>query len=187
MPKDLPPNFVRFVYCLGYGENDLLDKPITANSGTPQFWKIFYSCVNDVTSNGDFAPILKTRTDFPERAKTKMNVLDKLKAQGIWLVDASIVALYRPGQPRPSTTLYESVLLTCWENHVEAVIREARPEGILCIGLRVARTLKSRLGRLEIPWGAVPQPNARLSREKHFEIFSVYHQIAKDPNRLSDL
>lgn len=48
VPVDLPPGFVRLVYCLGYGENHLLSCPITtpANTGTPQFWKIFYSCVH---------------------------------------------------------------------------------------------------------------------------------------------
>jgi len=43
MGIDVPRGFVRLVYCLGYGENSLLDLPIfiPANSGTPQFWKIF--------------------------------------------------------------------------------------------------------------------------------------------------
>ena len=37
-----PKKYVRFVYCLGYGENELLNKPVPKNSGTPEFWKIFY-------------------------------------------------------------------------------------------------------------------------------------------------
>src|SRR5690606_27400904 len=53
-----PIHFVRFVYCLGYGENQLLDYPINQNTGTPQFWKILYSCANPIINLGDFAPIL---------------------------------------------------------------------------------------------------------------------------------
>ena len=36
-PADLPRGFVRLVYCLGYGENRLLNRPIAtpANTGTP--------------------------------------------------------------------------------------------------------------------------------------------------------
>ncbi len=41
LPPDLPRGFVRLVYCLGYGENRLLDRPVTGtrNTGTPQYWK----------------------------------------------------------------------------------------------------------------------------------------------------
>src|SRR5271166_1129220 len=45
LPKGVPRGFVRLVYCLGYGENELLDERIAKNSGTAQFWKIFKSCV----------------------------------------------------------------------------------------------------------------------------------------------
>jgi hypothetical protein len=41
----LPRGFVRLVYCLAYGENELLDEAIESNKGTPQFWKIFFSCL----------------------------------------------------------------------------------------------------------------------------------------------
>lgn len=53
--NDLPRGFVRLVYCLGYGENELLDRPIIEpkNSGTPQYWKLFFSCVNQVETNDD--------------------------------------------------------------------------------------------------------------------------------------
>src|SRR5947208_15221372 len=50
-------NFVRFVYCLAYGERKLADMP--SNRGTWKFWRILYSCLNPVTKNKDFDPILK--------------------------------------------------------------------------------------------------------------------------------
>src|SRR5260370_25077907 len=36
-----PDTFVRLVYCLGYGENNLLNKRPESNPGTRQYWNIF--------------------------------------------------------------------------------------------------------------------------------------------------
>ena len=61
LPENYPRHFVRFVYCIAYGENHLLSKFIDNNPGTFQYWEIFYSCLNDVKKNNfDFSPILKT-------------------------------------------------------------------------------------------------------------------------------
>ena len=51
LPSDLPRGYVRLVYSLGYGEDDLLDHPIQGprNSGTPQFWKLFYACTSRIS------------------------------------------------------------------------------------------------------------------------------------------
>lgn len=97
--NDLPRGFVRLVYCLGYGENDLLDHPFIPgkdNPGTPHYWKIFYSCINLIQSNADFAPVLK-QTPFQQRIKNKLALLRRLKEAGVWLVDTSLAALY----PKP--------------------------------------------------------------------------------------
>jgi hypothetical protein len=42
--KNLPKNYVRLVYCLGYGEGKLVEGTISGNRGTPQFWKILSKC-----------------------------------------------------------------------------------------------------------------------------------------------
>ncbi|MDQ6666242.1 MAG: hypothetical protein M3Z23_17830, partial [Acidobacteriota bacterium] len=64
-PIDIPRGFVRLVYCLGYGESHLLDEPIEArNSGTPQFWKIFYSCLNPIQSSETFAPVARRQNGW---------------------------------------------------------------------------------------------------------------------------
>ncbi len=182
MPKDLPLDFVRFVYCLGYGENELLDKPIKPNGGTPHFWKIFYSCINEVMSHDDFAPILKRRTYLAERACTKMRLLDAMKARGIWLVDASIMAVY----PKPHVNLQE-FLQTSWNGYVRSVVHDASPEGILCIGFGVARALRSQLDELGVLWGVVPQPNARLLSTEHLCIFDAYRRVSNEPMEARDL
>ncbi|MGB8492989.1 MAG: hypothetical protein WCE53_01180 [Candidatus Acidiferrum sp.] len=186
-PKDLPRGFVRFVYCLGYGENKLLDKCIESNPGTWQFWKIFYSCINPVTLNASFAPVLKGTTKLPEdRIGYKLKLLQQMKDHGIWLVDASIAALYRPRQSKPPV-LYEQFLQTSWKEHVRSTIEEWRPKGILCIGCGVARTLKERLDELQIPWSVVPQPGARLPSEEHLRVFKKYREVAMEPSRVRSL
>ena len=43
MPENAPLNFVKLVYCLGYGEPDILDEPkrIDNNAGTRQYSELF--------------------------------------------------------------------------------------------------------------------------------------------------
>lgn len=186
-PKNLPRGFVRFVYCLGYGENKLLDKCIESNPGTPPFWKIFYSCINPITPNPSFAPVLKTATKLDKaRIGNKLCLLQQMKGQGIWLVDASISALFHPGRPRQAVD-YKQVLQTSWKEHVRSTIEEWRPEGILCIGCGVARALKDRLDELQIPWSVVPQPGARLPSKEHLRVFEKYRVVAMDPSHVRSL
>jgi hypothetical protein len=186
LPPNLPRGFTRFVYCLGYGENDLLDTPINdpPNSGTPQFWKIFHSCVNPLTQNGDFAGILVSGTrNEEERILNKLRLLGELRARGVWLVDASIAALYRPGGiANPPLALRKAVLQTSWDMYTKRVVSDAAPEAILCIGKGIAMVLRERLDRIGIPWATVPQPNARgVSTEVQWQIFATCHSVCEDP------
>ncbi len=122
LPKKYPRDFVRFVYCLGYGENELLTEPIENNSGTPQFWKIFFSCCNKISSNSDFKPILKKGTkSFDERLKNKIKLLGKLRENGIWLVDASVAGLYSKSKRFSQKTKREIISL-CWDNYTKPLL-----------------------------------------------------------------
>src|SRR6266516_3342231 len=68
---------VRFVYCLGYGENLV---KISSNPGTSQFWKILYSCLHRTSKKHDFGPILKSLTrDKDRRIANKILLLQQLK------------------------------------------------------------------------------------------------------------
>jgi hypothetical protein len=98
---DYPLDFVRFVYCLGYGENELLTRKKAGwkNTGTPQYWKIFSACIAEDENNLKFHKILRTATrPFFVRLHNKVKTLQKLKNKGIWLLDASIVGLYGSGK-----------------------------------------------------------------------------------------
>jgi hypothetical protein len=182
IPKSLPRGFVRFVYCLGYGENELLDEPVDSNPGTWQFWKIFHTCVHGATPASSFNLLLKKRTKLEARIQNKIVLLQDLKARGIWLVDASVDALYQPGKPKLSVN-YKQTLLTSWNGSIRPILQEAKPHGILCIGKNVARTLKSQLNDLNVPWGAVPQPQARLPRNEHLCILDACGRVSAEPKR----
>lgn len=188
LPGGVQRDFVRLVYCLGYGENGWLDQPILAppNSGTPQFWKVFYSCVQRVSSHADFAP-LQAHTAAAERLHNKLQLLHALRERGIWLVDASIAAVYLPRRLKPSSSLIANVLQTSWDSYTESVVRAAEPEAVLCIGLGVTRALRTRLERLGVPSGAVPQPNARLSTIEHLRTFATCRAVCEDPRRVCEL
>lgn len=183
LPADLsasgmPAGFVRLVYCLGYGEDELLGEGVGKNGGTPQFWKVLQSCVHPSGTKQDFAPILKGRTrSLHRRISNKVALLHTLKERGVWLVDASIVALY----PKPSPSLVRQAVEVSWDRHIEPVLTDAAPRAILCVGLGVRDTLWSRLARIGIPWSAVPQPNAHLPAKAHMRIFETYYRLAQDP------
>jgi hypothetical protein len=111
---DYPLRFVRFVYCLGYGEDELLTKWRTdrKNTGTPQYWKIFSSCVAENENDLGFHAILKTKTPSSiQRLRNKIEVLQEMKEKGMWLSDASIVGLY--GSGKKNQNFIETILEIC--------------------------------------------------------------------------
>jgi hypothetical protein len=177
MKAGIPRDFVRLVYCIGYGENKLLDSPIQKNTGTPQFWKIFYSCVNRVSANKDFATIQSSRTSYPERIYNKVVLLQQLKEMGVWLLDASVAALYFPRRPKPAPYLLEQAILTSWDSYVGPIVKAANPSHIICIGTGVKNFLAERLSTVGAPVIGIPQPNARLSTVQHFQGFQKYFQV----------
>ena len=99
--QDHPSAFCRLIYCLGYGELELLNRPVRTNyRGTPQFWDIFgaLSCC-DVDHPESRQP-RKGQSDLTERVRWKIKTLEALKEKGIWLIDACPKGLYVPGDDR---------------------------------------------------------------------------------------
>jgi hypothetical protein len=144
---------VRFVYCLGYGENLV---KISSNPGTSQFWKILYSCLHRVPEKHAFAPILKSLTrDQDQRIANKILLLEQLKKAGVWLVDASIIGINGRDSDLKSRVVAES-----WDGYTGPLIErvDPRPRNIIVIGYGVAETLESRLKQLNIPTHKIPQP-----------------------------
>jgi len=169
-----PTNYVRLVYCLGYGEKDLVK--LTANSGTPQFWKIFAACVNQ-NFYSEVGKILISKTpNFNQRLHNKISLLEKLKEKGIWLVDASIVALYND-TIKPPPKIMTDVLRISWEQHVSKVIHEAKPDKIIVIGKGVSKDLEDELKKTNIHVDVQLQPNARLSKKEIEKTHERYYEL----------
>ena len=150
-----PVSFVKFVYCLGYGEDELLIREIDSNKrGTPDFWKIFSSCVGeydtDVLKMGTSE---KTPENLEKRLRNKVNALRKMKERGVWLLDASIVGLTKIKRNKTK----KKIIRICWDCHIAKVIRAAKPNYISVIGFRVGDAISSELLQLDIPYGILPQ------------------------------
>jgi len=181
--KDYPKSYAKFVYCLAYGEETLTksrDHPAKAD-GTPQFWKILYSCINKVESNKSFSPILKTGTKpASERINNKIKLLIELKRQGVWLIDASIIALYNKGS-KPSNKVFNEVIKTSWDNYTKKLINDANPNHVIVIGKGVAKNIEPSLYSLvgANNYTVIPQPQAHLSSEEHLSNFKKYYSICK--------
>ena len=170
-----PEQYARFVYCLAYGEKQLTnstDHP--KRDGTPQFWKIFFSCCNPISSTDDFYPILG-KTPARQRVRNKIDILKRMKKQGIWLVDASIVALYKNGEKIPN--MFDA-LEESWRTYTREVVLSAQPEHVICIGKGVANVVEPDL-RKHFPsaYTVLAQPNAFLASEDHFENYKTYSRI----------
>lgn len=170
-----PEQYARFVYCLGYGEKNLTRSSIhPKRDGTPQFWKIFFSCCNPVSSPDDFHPILG-QTPAKQRLENKIKILKRLQAQGIWLVDASIVALYKDSKKIPNmfTALEES-----WQSYTRDIVISANPEHVICIGKGVANVVEADLKKhFQGRYTVISQPNAFLSSEEHMANYKRYSKI----------
>ncbi len=169
-----PNNYVRLVYCLGYGERKLVS--VDDNPGTPQFWKIFASCINkDV--NLEFEKISVSKNPHSnQRIQNKILLLEELKKRGIWLVDASIVALYN-NTIKPSPITMEKIIEISWDQYVSKIIQEVNPKKIIVIGKGVFNILKYKLNRIGIEYFVQSQPQGIRSKTIMNETFEKYYQL----------
>ena len=170
-----PNKYAKFVYCLAYGERSLTE---CANhpkrDGTPQFWKIFYSCSNKIQNPDDFSPILG-RTPTQQRIKNKIDVLLSLKENGVWLVDTSIVALYKNGKKLKNM---QKALSVSWQSYTKEVVINADPQHVICIGKGVASEVEQDLNiHFKDKYSVVAQPNAFLSSEEHMANYIHYSSV----------
>jgi hypothetical protein len=178
--QNYPTHYVRFVYCLGYGEPDILSKQLESNRGrTSQFWKIFSSCVAKNDIDLGFQRILTGKTQLHQRLGNKVGILQEMKSRGIWLVDASIVGIYGAVK---NQKVKETIITTCWDAYIKNVILESHPKHIIVIGKGVEGILKGRLELLKAPSGTtysvLPQPQGnRGTSKEQLETYREYQRI----------
>jgi hypothetical protein len=169
-----PTQYARFVYCLGYGENDIVDGQVEHNPGTPQFWKLFSACLYG-PDKARFGKVLKGGTrDVRTRVSNKLALLAEMKRRGIWLVDASVVGLYIPAGSKTGYKNIQGAIEESWMSFWHARLRAEQPRHAICIGVGVHKALKDWLGDV-FPDGVtkIEQPNARLSAEKHKQNMAI--------------
>ena len=165
-----PGSFVRLVYCLGYGETSLLAGGCpTSNSGTPQYWQLF----------GDWAGTLPSRRHVgsmpaAERLRWKVHTLSKLAASGIWLVDASLHAVYYPGGDRLPPDAARG-LHRIWVNgYGRSLVEAHRGAAVWCVGKGV-HAVTSDLGLRSDGW--IYQPQARVTAAQREQRASMLRQV----------
>ena len=161
-PDGIETGFARFVYCLGYGEPSLVVPSVSPNHGTWQYWRLFHDAVHGPeVSSAEISGKAKPS----ERILAKLRLLNELKLAGVWLVDASIIALY----PRPvSGNDYKNVLQACWEAHVGDVIAGCSASAVLIVGKGVEEAVGDLVKRAapQAEVAVVSQPNARKTHDE---------------------
>ena len=108
------------------------------------------------------APPPPTRAAWPDpaaRLAAKAALLHRLRARGIWLTDASLVAVAGPGGAREAARRHAEAIRESWHRYHAARLPALAPAHVVVIGRAVAAVLRDALdaafpGR----WQAVPQP-----------------------------
>jgi hypothetical protein len=95
-PDGVETGFARFIYCLGGGEPRLVSPSVTPNVGASQYWKLLHDSVRG-PDQSHLALTKSGETNPTRRIANKLKLLHEVRSSGIWLVDASIAALYRAG------------------------------------------------------------------------------------------
>lgn len=176
-----PRRFVRHIYCAGYGEPELLEGPPGAGErprgGTPQFWRLM------AAAEGPDCPawpgIARSGTEAGARLKAKAALLHRLRARGVWLTDASLVALAVPAVQRHGDgSLDAAALRESWRLYHAALLPALTPAHVAVIGLGVARTLQKELDRaFPGAWSALKQPNGARAASQAHEMWTALSSI----------
>lgn len=172
---ECPTSYVNLVYCLAYGEEDELQKR-SRKRGTPDFWKIFVSCVHK-NFYTEFSKILKISTpNCTQRIQNKIDVLEKLKQNGIWLLDASPVALYKD-KIKPKPKIMKEIIEISWKQYTSKVIQESKPQKIMIVGKTVFDILGEELRKFDVNLDYQNQPQGIRTRNGLRESFEKYHKF----------
>ena len=152
--KNLPSQYVRLVYCLGYGESQICSREPYRNSGTIQYWDILgqVACGEDQPR--------KASSSFQQRLRWKIGVLRELQRRGIWLQDASPLGVYLGSGARLDPGLQVGLLRDGYRRWVWPSIKNDRPEKLWVIGSGVMEALGGLPGI--DPERTITQPQDRL-------------------------
>lgn len=170
VPKDIPLNFVKLVYCLGYGEPSILDRPekIENNAGTRQYINLFRDCIRFTDNTAS------------TNLQWKARLLKAFREKGLWLLDASCHACYLGKNERLPTEIVNRIVPISWNDYVKQIIdgTSINPEHVWIIGKGLHDLLSGKYARGS-NW--IYQPNARIKyaekRVKQQEMEKAIHNV----------
>jgi hypothetical protein len=158
--RHAPLEYVRLVYCLGYGATWLLTgTPLGRNSGTWQFWNIF----GRLAGTGRLPTTLAASRQA--RLRWQVDTLCRLRDRGVWLLDSSLHGVYAPGGERVSPELTQT-LHALWWRHYGSWVFEQHPDAHRCV---IGNVTAKRLSSIGVPWDTwiyQPQAERAVSREQ---------------------
>jgi hypothetical protein len=159
--------YIGLVYCLGYGElslrlpdpsgfalqkNDIRKLP---NSGTPQYWRLFGLLAGTL-------PALKNDQRIPWKIKTLIEMYRK----GIWLLDASVHAIYRGNEGSITGNPKKQLHKQWWDGYGRYILKPGNQAQVWVIGKGVYDALSDSCPDFaEIYSDWIYQPNARITNE----------------------
>jgi hypothetical protein len=179
-PNGIETGFARFVYCLGCGEPQLVSPAVERNTSAWQYWKLFHDTVYEPTATSHRGLTKSGERDWQKRVQNKLDLLKKMQSAGVWLVDASVTALYGNGI-KLTKKHYRDVLEACWESHIREVLCGCAPSVVLIVGMGVdcatGDLVRQDLGG-DVEVVRIHQPNARefgeVDRRKSFDVCYRY-------------
>ena len=162
-----PEPFVRLVYCLGYGERDLVQGPVRGNAGTAQFWKLLAAGIDPALCA---QVVERTEPDLLRRLAAKLAVLEALEgARGVAARCLSGGAVRRESAEAARGRAGAGDGMA-WTAYTREAIVEAAPRAVMIVGKMVYAGIGGRIRAMLGP--AVPvqwmyQPQARRPAEEH--------------------
>lgn len=136
----LPTQYVRLVYCLGYGESEICRPQPPQNSGTIQYWDILGQVARDEDQPR------KRQSTLAQRLSWKLSVLRELQDRGIWLQDASPLGIYLGRGVRVDAKLQLSLVRDGYQRWVWPSVADDPVERVWVIGSGVNAALSGLPG-----------------------------------------
>jgi len=175
--------YVGLIYCLAYGDKTLLlpdsnpeiqhddgTRKLSAR-GTPQYWGQVFSPLAGVTSLG---------------FEWKIKILEGLYRKGIWLLDASVHAIYRGEGKKVKDK--DQLHVQWWDGYGKHIMQPGNQAHVWVIGKGVYKALTSiRNDFAQMVSGCISQPNARLTNEERAKEMEPLLELAASlPNNNKD-
>ena len=172
-----PDQYVRLIYCIAYGEPRLVTngKPDVAVGGTPDFWNIFGKCAR---MGGHPEP----DDSFVNRIQWKLRTLRTLYKSGVWLLDASVHAIYRRFNQRLAPEAAAILHRQWWENYGQWLLGTLDDPAVFVIGKTVFEHLSQLPEWNFTNWIYQPRYDSHLNKKGWRELERMLEDLHSEQN-----